>query len=275
MTDTKHITKTYLFIDESGDPAFYAKGKKSIVGTEGFKPLLLIGLIKLEDKKAIRQAVLNFMQEIKSDPLYKDLPCIVKTPQWYLHASYDNVEIQVKFVEFLRKLEGFKFYCVSGRKRLNLFATKHNNNESEFYFDMVHHLLKGRLTKDDTFYQVFLSARDKNTQMKLKTSIEDALKKDNEKRKMPIKVNYNCEIVQSKDTPELSIVDYMLWALQRYILHGENQKRFYKALEEKYSLILDLYDFSKYKIKGESNYYTQQNKFSLEKAAAFRKDGYV
>jgi len=114
MTETKHITKTYLFIDESGDPAFYSKGKKSIVGTEGFKPLLLIGLIKIEDKKTIRQAVLNFMQEIKTDPLYKDLPCITKTPQWYLHASYDNLEIQLKFVEFLRKLEGFKFYCVIG-----------------------------------------------------------------------------------------------------------------------------------------------------------------
>ncbi|MEN9599918.1 MAG: hypothetical protein RL596_2239 [Bacteroidota bacterium] len=275
MADTKHITKTYLFIDESGDPAFYAKGKKSIVGTEGFKPLFLIGLIKVEDKKAIRQAVLNFMQDLKSDPLYKDLPCITKSPKWYLHASYDNVEIQVKFVEFLRKLEGFKFYCVIGRKRLNLFATKHNNNESEFYFDMVHHLLKGRLTKDDTFYQVFLSARDKNTQTKLKASIEDALKKDNEKRKTPIEVNYNCEIVQSKDTPELSIVDYMLWALQRYILQGEKQKRFYNALEDKYSLILDLYDFTKYKAKGESNYYNQQNKFSLEKAAEFRKDGYI
>jgi hypothetical protein len=231
MSKQTQLNKTYFFIDESGDPSFYAKGKKCIVGSEGFKPLLLIGLIKIEDKKAIRQAVMLFMDEIKTDPLYKDLPCIIKDPNWYLHASYDNLEVQVKFVDFLRKLEGFKFYCVIGRKRLNLFASKHKNSESEFYFDMVHHLLKGRLNNEESFYQVFLSARDKNTQSKLKASIDDALKKDNEKRNTPLEINFNCEIVLSKDTPELSIVDYMLWALQRYILKGE--KRFYNALYRK------------------------------------------
>ena len=54
MLIDQSIHKTYLFIDESGDPAFYANGNRSIVGTEGFKPLLLIGMTKLEDKKAIR-----------------------------------------------------------------------------------------------------------------------------------------------------------------------------------------------------------------------------
>ena len=43
--------KKYLFIDESGDPSFYAKGKKCIVNTEGYKPILIIGLIEIEDKK--------------------------------------------------------------------------------------------------------------------------------------------------------------------------------------------------------------------------------
>ncbi len=267
------IQKKHLFIDESGDPAFYAKGKKCVVGSEGFKPLLLIGLIEVQDKKTIGKALLQFMEEIKSDPLYKDLPCITKTPNWYLHASYDNLEIQLKFVAFLRKLEGFKFYCVIGRKRLNLFASKHNNDESEFYFDMVHHLLRSRLTEEHTYYQVLLSARIKNTQSKLKNAIDTALKKDNEKRSTAIAIKYNCEIVLSRDTPELSIVDYMLWALQRYILKGE--KRFYAALQDKYSSILDLYDFEKSNRKKLSNYYDQQNIFTLENASEFKKDGYL
>ncbi|MFP5040015.1 hypothetical protein [Parasediminibacterium sp. JCM 36343] len=60
MANTE-LHKTYLFIDESGDPAFYASGNRSIVGTEGFKPLLIIGMIKLEDKKGIRNAIASFM----------------------------------------------------------------------------------------------------------------------------------------------------------------------------------------------------------------------
>ena len=69
-------TKTYLFIDESGDPAFYASGNKCIVGADGFKPLLLIGIVKLINKKTIRNAILEFMNELQNDPLYNTLPCI-------------------------------------------------------------------------------------------------------------------------------------------------------------------------------------------------------
>ncbi|MFP5040016.1 hypothetical protein [Parasediminibacterium sp. JCM 36343] len=174
----------------------------------------------------------------------------------------------------MRKIEGFKFYCVIGRKRLDLFHKKHNKNETEFYFDLVYHLLKDRLNKEDVFYQVFLSARNKNTQHKLKQVIDNALERDNSKLKTPIEISYNSEIVQSKDTPELCIVDYMLWVLQRYILKKE--KRFYNALESKFSLIIDLYDFNKYKAKGSSNYYyTEKNKFALENVAEFKTDGYV
>lgn len=271
--EQKTISKTYLFIDESGDPAFYASGNRSIVGTEGFKPLLIVGMVKLTDKKAIRSAILTFMDELKNDTLYNSLPCITDSKGWYLHASYDNIEVQVKFVDFLRRLEGFKFYCVIGRKRLDLFHKKHNRNETEFYFDIVYHLLKDRMNDENSFYQVFLSARNKNTQHKLKEAIDNAINRDNTRRKLPKQIQYNSEIVLSKETPELSIVDYLLWALQRYILKGEG--RFYKTLEEKYNLIIDLYDFDKYKAKGQSNYYHEKNRFEMDKAASFRTDGYV
>ena len=132
--------KVYLFIDESGDASFYAKGNKCIVGSQGFMANLFLGMIKIENKKLLRNAILNFMDEIKIDPLYNTLPCVTNKKGWYLHASYDNLEIQVKFIDFLRKLEGFKFYFVIGRKRLDLFHKKHNKNETEFYFDLVSNL---------------------------------------------------------------------------------------------------------------------------------------
>jgi hypothetical protein len=269
MSESPEIHKTYLFIDESGDPSFYASGNRCIVGTEGFKPLLLIGIVKLEDKRTIRNAILQFMDELRNDPLYSSLPCIGDPKGWYLHASYDNLEVRVKFAEFLRKLEGFEFYCVIGRKKLDIFHKKHNRNETEFYFDLVTHLIKDRLDNEDTFYQVLLSARNKNTQYKLIEAIENALQSDNAKRELPLKIKYNCEIVLSRETPELSIVDYLLWAIQRYLLQGD--KRFYNALEAKYDLIIDLYDED-----GEgSKYYDSDNGLDIEKASRFRADGYL
>ena len=267
------MTKTYLYIDESGDPSIYASGKRCLIGTEGFKPLLLVGMVKIQDKAAIGKAILHFMEDLRADPLYSSLPCINNPKGWYLHASYDNLELQIKFIDFLRKLDGFKFYCVIGRKRLDLFHKKHNGNDTEFYFDMVYHLLKDRLNDENSFFQILLSARNKNTQRALVAAVNKAIDRDNAIRKNPVSVQFNCEIVQSRLTPELSIVDYMLWALQRYILQRE--KRFYNALQDKYNLIIDLYDFEKNRAKGNSNYYHKKNRFTIENAGEFRTDGYV
>ena len=77
--------------------------------------------------------------------------------------------------------------------------------------------------------------------------------------------------MRSKDTPELSIIDYLMWALQRYIL--KNESRYYAALKDKFDLIIDLYDFEKN--NGKTNYYSKENYFSLENASQFRTDGYV
>jgi len=40
--------------------------------------------------------------------------------------------------------------------------------------------------------------------------------------------------------PELSIVDYLIWAVQRKLLTGES--RYFDALRSKYGTVLELYD---------------------------------
>ncbi len=60
----------YLFIDECGDPEFYGKRKKLLVGEPGFQPLLILGLVETTDRRALRQAVLAFQQQILVDSLY-------------------------------------------------------------------------------------------------------------------------------------------------------------------------------------------------------------
>lgn len=267
--------KRYFFIDESGDPTFYGKGKKLLAGQPGFQPLLLIGMIALTDKQEIRRAIVDFQNRIKNDPLYNTIPSVANSKGWYLHARGDSPDVRSKFVEFLRDLKGYKCYIVIGRKRLDLFHKKHNGNEREFYFDLVYHLLKDRLNKEDEFYQIFLSARDKSSRTQLRDAVGKAVQRDNQRRRKPPEIQFDHEIVTSRDTPELSIIDYLLWALQRYILQDDG--RFYKALIDKYNLIIDLYDFDNYsnKISGRSNYYNRSKPFSTERASEFRLDGYI
>ena len=265
--------KTYLFIDESGDAAFYAKKNKPLVGTDGFQPLLLLGLIVLEDKKEVHKKITDLQDEIKKDSLYNTLKCVTNPKGWYFHARNDQPEIRTKFIELIRKLEGFKSYIVIGRKRLDVFHSKHNKSESEFYFDMVYHLLKDRLNKEDVFYQILLSTRAGNSAEKLKHAIEKAIERDNKKRIKPINIHYDCRTIPSEITPELSLIDYLMWALQRYILMKDN--RFFAAMAAKYNLIIDLYDFEKFGKKNSNYYHPKKNHFDIDNASEFKTDGYI
>jgi hypothetical protein len=49
------------------------------------------------------------------------------------------------------------------------------------------------------------------------------------------KIKYTLEIVPSSEMPELSIIDYLMWAVQRKLLKGES--RYFDALKEKYGSV--------------------------------------
>jgi len=270
MTENQ-VKRIFLFIDECGDPNFYGSGHRLLVGQPGYQSILVIGMISTENRKELRKKVAGFMESIKRDPLYNSIPSIKNTQGWYLHAKDDHPEVRAKFFEFIRSIEGFRTFIVIGRKKLDIFSKKHNNSPTEFYFDLLHHLLKDRLNKEGIEYQIYLSQRGKNNMQFFQKAIEKALERDNTRRKKPITVKFKCDIVLSNQYPELSIVDYLLWALQRYILKGED--RFFMALRDKYNLIIDLYDTEHYKGKEKenTNYYTTQNPFDVKKASNFDK----
>lgn len=234
----KNRNKIYLFIDESGDPIFYGNRKKLLVGTDGFQPYLIIGIIETSDRKALRKAVVDFMGNIKADSLYNSIPSVATEKGWYVHARGDHPEIRAKFFELLRKLEGYKAHIAVAKKDLNIFNRKHNNNPSEFYFDVLHHLLNGRLLDPQCEYQLYLSQRGNNTLHRFEKAVAKALLANKAKTEGHIKCKL--QIVPSREIPELSIIDYLMWAVQRKVLTGED--RYFNALKDKYETLIDLYD---------------------------------
>ncbi|TAF81065.1 MAG: hypothetical protein EAZ50_07425 [Runella slithyformis] len=260
----RHI-KNYLFIDECGSPDFFGHRKKLLVGTDGFQPLLIIGAVITENRKALRKSIVEFGTEIKKDPDCKDIYSLQK-PDWFFHARADHPIVKDKFFEFLSSLSGFKAFVVIGRKEISRFTSKHNGNANEFYFDMLYHLLKDRLSREDTYYQVFLSQRQKSNTKDFTESVKRAIDRDNKRRKNTQNIKYQCDMVMSSAYPEMSVIDYLLWALQRYILRGEHQ--YYDLVKDKFSLIIDLYDVRNYK-KG-ANYYNKKSPFDLSKATPFQ-----
>ena len=178
------------------------------------------------------------MDAIKADSLYNSIPSVATDKGWYAHARGDHPEIRAKFFELLRNLQGYKAHIVIARKNLNIFTRKHNSNPTEFYFDVLHHLLNGRLKDTNCQYNLYLSQRGNNSLHRFQNAVDKALVASESKTDNLIK--YNLEIVPSKDMPELSIIDYLMWAIQRSLLQGEG--RYFDALKSKYETVLNLYE---------------------------------
>ena len=75
-----------------------------MVGEEGFQPYLIIGLIETPDIIKLRKAVLEFITNIRADPMYNSIPSIISNENWFVHARGDHPEIRAKFFEMLRDL---------------------------------------------------------------------------------------------------------------------------------------------------------------------------
>jgi hypothetical protein len=247
----------YCFIDECGDPEFFGKAKSLLVGTKGYQPLLILGMIETSDRKTLHKAVEEFCKNIKNDTLYKTIPSLSE-PKWYLHAKNDHPEVRAEFFKFLRNYQGVHFHAIIARKDLSIFRKKHNNNASEFYFDVIKHLLEPHL-KAGCKYAIYLSQKPKSTNEKLIDAIEKAIESNKRKYDFTDSITYSSTIEKSSFLAELSVVDYFLWALQRYIYKQEI--RFWESVEPLVGSVIDLYD--------RNTLYSPDNPFRLEKAAVF------
>lgn len=250
--------KKYIFIDETGSPQLYAKRKRPLWMEPDFVPVICLGIVVTHDRINLRKEITDFQKQVLNDPLLNSIYS-VSQPDWFLHARRDHSDINFKMVDFLRQLNSFKFSAVIGRKIPEIFINKHNGNAIEFYFDLIHKLLELDHLQPDAKYHLYLSQRQSSTVQRFTEAFEKAVKA----KSMEIeRISFSCSIVRSCDFPELSVVDYLLWALQRYILKGE--RRYFAALEKHYEKILDVYDN-----EGSGKLYEINDPFVLEKASPF------
>lgn len=250
--------KKYIFIDESGSPQFYAQRKRPLWTEPDFSPIVCLGMVTTEDRVRLQEMILSFQKDILNDPLLNSIYSVMQ-PGWYLHARSDHSDINLKMTDFLRKLDGFKCSVVIGRKIPEIFINKHKGNEAEFYFDLIQKLLELDEITTECNYHLYLSQRQNNTIQRFVSAFQRAVEAKNLECKG---IEISCSIVRSSDFPEMSVVDYLLWALQRYILKGE--RRYFTALEKHYDKILDVYED-----EGTGRLYEMSNPFYLEKASRF------
>ena len=254
----------YYFIDETGSPDFYGKRGKPLMNKSGYCPILIIGMIETRDKEALCRQIVNFQKELISNDELKDIYSLHQ-PEWFLHARGDHPAVLTRFFNYLAQLS-FRTYIVIARKKLKRFIKKHNNNTGEFYFDLIKCMMRNRFRYDHK-YELYLSKGHKaSNKIRFSEAINSAIKMYKKRSNHPnIKRRFTCEIVSPKSCPELSVIDYTLWALQRYILHGDST--YYDILKEKYTHIYDIYATGEQQIK----HCHKEQVFTINKAPKFGK----
>ncbi|MCL4511785.1 MAG: hypothetical protein M1470_12035 [Bacteroidetes bacterium] len=253
----------HRFLDEAGDTTFWGKGKTPIIGkVEGVSLCFILGMVKFKRPLSeIRSGILSLQNEIENDEYYQDVPSIQKKKEkvgYYFHATDDLPEVREKFYKYIRTID-LSFEAAVGRKIYDVFTKKHNSNEEEFYGDLLSHLLKNKLELGGKLI-LTIAERGKSTRnINLTNALLKAKKRF--KRTRPQK-EINTDIVFNIQNPTkeplLTIPDYLCWAVQRVFERGET--RYYNFIEDKISLIVDLYDSENY--GGHKNYYNERHKLT-------------
>jgi hypothetical protein len=250
----------HRFLDEAGDTTFYGKGRTPAIGIlDGVSLCFILGMVKFRSPlEPIRREIQHLQEQVANDPYFKDVPSIQKKKAelggYYFHATDDTQEARKVFYEYIKTLD-MSFEAVVGRKIPVIYTRKHNNRETEFYADLLSHLLKNKL-QNETGLVLNVAQRGKVTRnLVFKQALEKATSRflisripDHIKAKIAFNVQY------PRTEPLLNITDYLCWAVQRVFEKGE--VRYYNFVAEKVSLVIDLYDNSKYENSG--NYYTIQ-----------------
>ncbi len=183
--------------------------------------------------------------KIASDPYLHSVPSIQKKKSlagYFLHAKDDVPEVRKMAFELIKTID-CHLDAVIGRKDYSIYEKKHNGNQSEFYADLLSHLLIDNLNIQEKLVLNIAHRSKCTTHRNLETGLEKAL--TIARNRYP-EVKSFCKIVfnvqQPTTEPIINIADYFLWALQRKV--ERNESRYMDFLGSQVSIIEDIYDVS-------------------------------
>lgn len=264
MTTPPPPEKVHRFLDEAGDTTFFGKGRVPILGRDGVSLCFGLGMVKFTAPVAeVRAQVDALCRAIETDDYLNRIPSVVKRVQsggFFFHAKDDSPEVRERLFKWIRGTD-CSLEMVVGRKIPGLFARKHHGKESEFYADLLSHLLKNKL-KLGQRQVITIAERGKTTRNQVlelaMTRARERFGKKRDAAEITSEVVFNVQ--NPRTEPLLSVPDYLAWTVQRVFERGET--RHYDFMRKRISLVVDLYDAEKY--EGSRNYYTPKRPLTAE-----------
>lgn len=219
--------KLHYFLDEAGDTTFYGKRGLPLIGTEGVSRYFLMGMIRVnEPLQPLRDRIAGLSTGVLTSEYYKGVPTVEKhrdSNQYLFHAKNDKDEIRKQFFDFILSVD-CKLCLVISEKDYQVFSTWHKKNEATYYADLLTNLLVGELNATDQLVLNIASRSSCTNNANLTTAIDNARKRSQQRHpelSNSAKVSINVQTLSSE--PILSIVDYLLWCVQRLLERKEGR----------------------------------------------------
>jgi len=253
----------YFYVDEAGDPNFYGKGKKVIVGQEGCSLTLILGYVVVEDPHPLRDALEKLRSEIAEDEYLQQVPSVEKTLRAF-HAKDDCPEVRYLVYRLVKRFD-FNVQARVARKIEPLFRKNYHGKRDLFYDDLVSRLFRDSLHTATRNVICFARRGNRSRQRQLRDAIDHAIASFRQRWNADVDVEIDVQTAFPSQEPMLQVIDYANWALQRAF--ERSQMRYFEFLRDKYQLVVDEFDTEKYG-KRESNLYDRKrNPFDIEKVS--------
>lgn len=249
----------WYFVDEAGDPTFYGKGKKVIVGTEGCSKTFSVGYLRISDPQIIRAKLAEVRLAISTDKYLKPIPSVAKSIVSF-HAKDDCPEVRYLVYRALESIE-FRAQIVVARKIEPMFKNDFKSSSDAFYDRLVTHLFRNQLHIAEQNIIVFARRNTKSRQHALGNAVQTAVNNFWNKHPDAPHVDVKVGTDEPLQEPALQAADYVLWAVQRAFERRE--MRYFDCLRDKIQLVWDIFDFSNKK----GIYDRDKNPFHIDKTS--------
>lgn len=253
----------FFYVDETGDPSFYGKGRKLIVGTEGCSRMFGLGFLRTANPTVIRGRLAELRSTLAGDRYLSSIPSMQKTLHAF-HAKDDCPEVRKAVFECLIGLE-FSIQIVVARKHEAVFRNKHQLSQDAFYNDLTSHLFERQLHLASENTIVFARRGDKEKQHALRSAVENGVAAFRMKYPQATSTNVTVETASSANEPLLQAADYAIWSVQRAFERRE--MRYFDYIRDKIEMVWDIYDFGAIQAKRPVIYTRTQNPFQIEKVS--------
>ncbi len=152
-----------------------------------------------------------------------------------------------------------KAQFVVARKIEKVFRNSFHAKENEFYDHLVAQLFTNSLHRFEINDIYFAKRGSRTRQAPLLEAIQRGVRNFEQQWQTQLTSRVTVQAQTPQGEPGLSAIDYLNWAVYRAFTRGE--MRYFRQIEAKVSLLVDLYDTDRYP----KNWYNKRNPFDVNK----------